>query len=192
MIPADMRILNECATRTARAVVCAALAGLFSIAAPIMVRAQLPAPMPCTTAANFLTTNTGTRTDILLASSRIVRCDNAVRTLIAALRTATPNSVRDTTLQHAAWLLSDRRMLDSVTALSQDAHVTVERRTVALALLTHYADSLASLMPGGLNDPVGIVIATRIEGGYVPGGVPLTAADQSTALTRIGWMRART
>lgn len=181
-----MRILNEYSTR---AIVYAALGGFLTITAPVTVQGQVPAPMPCITAANFLTINTGTRTDLFLASSCIVRCDNAVRTLIGALRIAMPNSLRDTTVQQAAWLLSDRRMLDSVTALSRDPSVTVERRTVALALLTHYADSLASLWPGGLNDPVGTVIATRIEGGYLPGGVPLTATDQSTALQSIAWMR---
>jgi hypothetical protein len=79
-------------------------------------------------------------------------------------------------------------MLDSVTALSKDLHVTVERRTVALGLLTHYADSLASLLPRGLSDPMEIVIAHRVEGGYVLGGVPLTAEDQVKALQGIGSM----
>jgi hypothetical protein len=146
--------------------------------------------MTCEQARNYLKQG-GERTNVVVASRRIVACgDLAPTTLIAALRIAPPGSARDSVTQEAAWYLSDRRLLDSTIALSRDLHVTGERRGVALALLTHYADSLAYLVPGGLADSSGMVIATLQHGSYVASSYSLTATDQSRALDAIAWIAA--
>ena len=165
-----------------------ALAAVLILAASISARAQ-GIPMTCDQARSYLVDNGGSRTNVVIASRKIVGCgDMAPTTLVAAIRTATPGSVRDSMAQQAAWILSDRRLLDSVIVLSRSAQVTAARRTVALELLTHYADSLAALLPEALSDPMNIVIAHRIHGGYVTGSMPLTSADQVRALDAIDWI----
>jgi hypothetical protein len=184
-----MRLLGECGWRITRSVGYAVLVGVSVAACPEPAGAQPPVPMACDVARGWLVQNDGSRTNILVASRRIVTCgDIAPATLMAALRNATAGSVRDTVAREAAWLLSDRRLLDSAIALSRDAQVPASRRLVALELLTHYADSLAALLPGSIDDPSNIVIAHRMHGGYIPGIMPLTSADQTRALDAIDWM----
>jgi hypothetical protein len=147
--------------------------------------------MPCVTARNLLLEDGGSHDYVDIASVRIMNCgDIAPTTLIATLRNATPDSQRDSAAQYAAWALSDRRLFDSVIVLSRCAQVTAARRQVALDLLVHYADSLASLAPGGLSDPIGLVISHRIHGFYIPSSDPLDAGDQDRALAAI-WRLAR-
>ena len=101
------------------------------------------------------------------------------------LRETPAGSLRDTVARRSAWYLSDRRMLDSVIALSADTAVDVARRTMALGLLTHYADSLASLLPGVQHDALPIVIAHEMHGRYIAGSLPMRSADHDRALDAI-------
>jgi hypothetical protein len=184
-----MPILIKCTKRPTWTSLYVALVGVSAIfAAPFKARAQ-SISMTCDQAKNHLVGTGGSRTNIVLASRRIVRCGNmAPTTLMSAIRGAAPGTVRDSVTKEAAWYLSDRRLLDSVIVLSRDGGVTAARRLLALELLTHYADSLAALLPGALSDPSNIVIAHRIHGGYIPGNMPLTPADQARALDAIDWL----
>ena len=156
------------------------------VAVPGSTRAQPSFPMSCDQARHYLIVEGASRTNIVLASRRIVTCgDMAPTTLMATIRSASPGTVRDTVAKEAAWLLSDRRLLDSVIALSRDLRVGVARRTVALELLTHYADGKASLLPGLQHDPMPLVIAHRMHGDYFSGNAPMDAKDQDRALAAI-------
>ena len=147
--------------------------------------------MSCEQARNLLVKDGGSRTEILLASGRMVHCgDMAPTTFVVVLRTATRGSVRDSVVKHVAWLLSDRRLLDSVIALSRESGIGVAGRTMALGLLTHYADMHASLLPGLQHEPMPLVIAHEMHGDYILGSVPMDAADQDRAFAAI-WHVAR-
>jgi hypothetical protein len=151
--------------------------------------AQSNLTMSCETARNVLLATTGEPDNIRLAGATIVRCgDLAPKTLIAAIRNVAVGSLRDSVAQDAAWILSDRRLVDSVIALGKSPQTSGPRRRVAIKLLTHYVDPSARLRPLGAGQPMQLVIGTVNHPELVIGNVPIIPEAQDRALNALRWM----
>jgi hypothetical protein len=145
--------------------------------------------MSCSTAQDLLLKNGGSANNVRWAGATIVRCgDAAPSTLIKAIRTVPLNSLRDSVVERAAWILADRRLVDSVIALGKDPQQSINRRTLALKLLTRYSIHSASLIPEAVNDHPPIVIATVEHSEAVAGNVPLDDAASGRALEAMRWI----
>ena len=156
-------------------------------AQPIDARAQ---SITCAQAVTLLSTGgSPTRTQLAGASSRILECgDTAPGAIVAALRLAAPNTVRDTMAMGDAWALLDRRLSDSVIALAKDPHQTVTRRVFYLSLLARYVAPTVGVDPTGARKMNATVLVTVLHPGVVAGNLPMDVAARDRARAGIAWM----
>lgn len=177
-----------CTMRRGAIVSGAIVAFLMLVAHADFASAQTPTTAACNSARDLLLkSNGGNRTDLVIASNTIIRCgDMAPSTIMAVLRTATPNSLRDSLGQRSAWSLADGRLLDSIAHLSRSPQASVARRTFALALLMRYIDPSAALNPAGATQRLKPVIVTITDDDPIIGNVPIDDIRRTIALDFIG------
>ncbi len=112
-----------------------AVASAFACPAPLVAQGS----MTCNQAKAILVADTSQRADMFRAASRILGCPgDAPGAIATGLRGATAGSMKDTVLAQDAYILFDRRLVDSVRALAVDQSQALAKRQRYLLLLTRY------------------------------------------------------
>jgi hypothetical protein len=146
--------------------------------------------MTCNQAKAILVANNSQRADMFGAASRILGClDDAPGAVATGLRRATAGSMQDTVLTEDAYILFDRRLVDSVRALAVDQSQILAKRQSYLLLLTRY------ISPGTGIDftaaSTGKLMTLSASGGRegVTGAEPIDGAARERALASMYSMK---
>jgi hypothetical protein len=126
--------------------------------------------MSCETARQTILSNGSKRDALIEASSVIVRCEDlAPNTIVAAIRKATPGSLRDTLALGNAHTLRDARLADSIAVLAKDPQQSLARRTFFVGLLVRYINPHAGLNASTVNHAVPAVLVYLPHTGVIDG-----------------------
>jgi len=146
--------------------------------------------MTCNQAKVILVADTSQRADMFRAASRILGClGDAPGAIATGLRGAAAGSMQDTALTQDAYLLFDRRLVDSVRVLAVDQSQALSKRQGYLLLLTRY------ISPGTGIDftaaSTGKLMALSGSGGRegVTGSQPIDGSARERALSSIYAMK---
>jgi len=166
-------------------------------AATVVLASALVYPAPlaaqsitCDQARKTLLAANSKRAALFSAGSHMLGClSEAPGTIASGLRRATPGTVQDTVLQQGAYLLNDRRLVDSVRALAVDQSQALARRRLYLQLLTRYISPGTSIDMSAASAEKLLALVGSGDEESVTGAQPIDEAARVRALGTIYSMK---